>query len=196
MGGIETVYLKDFLQGGDWYRMNTVFKFGLQELGAASTWLRRSALCDCATITREAASRCRVFARFGAPCRLAHLPSFRHSEPAASALPRAPPGRTLDGEAFLRTATLSDESGAVELFRYDYEAVLWLRESVPTPETIVEASIGPYRSGGRISMFTGLPTLVGWDSHESNSAIRAGQREEHAESAYFTTRPTRSTRYV
>ncbi len=43
-----------------------------------------------------------------------------------------------------------------------------MRESVATPETIVEASIGPYRgNGGRISMFTGLPTLVGWDSHES-----------------------------
>ena len=30
LGGIELVYLADFLQGTEWYRMNTMFKFGIQ----------------------------------------------------------------------------------------------------------------------------------------------------------------------
>ncbi|MDQ3856233.1 MAG: hypothetical protein M3281_07565, partial [Chloroflexota bacterium] len=55
-----------------------------------------------------------------------------------------------------------------EQYRYDYDAILWLRQNVRTPETIVEAGIGPYRgNGGRISMFTGLPAVVGWDNHEA-----------------------------
>ena len=30
LAGTQVVYLKDFLQGGDWYRMNTLFKFFIQ----------------------------------------------------------------------------------------------------------------------------------------------------------------------
>jgi len=30
LAGTQIVYLKDFLQGGDWYRMNTLFKFFIQ----------------------------------------------------------------------------------------------------------------------------------------------------------------------
>jgi uncharacterized membrane protein len=30
LAGTQVIYLKDFLQGGDWYRMNTVFKFFIQ----------------------------------------------------------------------------------------------------------------------------------------------------------------------
>jgi uncharacterized membrane protein len=29
VAGTELVYLRDFLQGGDWYRMNTLFKFSV-----------------------------------------------------------------------------------------------------------------------------------------------------------------------
>ncbi len=40
LGGIELIYLRDFLDGGDWSRMNTVFKFGMPAwilLGLASS---------------------------------------------------------------------------------------------------------------------------------------------------------------
>src|SRR5690606_21483545 len=30
LAGTQVIYLKDFLQGGDWYRMNTLFKFFIQ----------------------------------------------------------------------------------------------------------------------------------------------------------------------
>ena len=29
VAGIEIVYLRDFLEGSDWYRMNTLFKFSI-----------------------------------------------------------------------------------------------------------------------------------------------------------------------
>lgn len=165
--GIELLYLKDFLAGGDAYRMNTVFKFGLQSwvllalgcAGLAHTWIssttgRRRALP--AVLLVLALSIGLVYPVYGTGQRLRQR------------FPVPPPGLTLDGEAYMRTATLANETGRVEQLRYDYDAILWLRRSVPRPETLVEASIGPYRgNGSRVSSFTGLPAVVGWDNHES-----------------------------
>jgi YYY domain-containing protein len=49
----------------------------------------------------------------------------------------------------------------------DYEAITWLNAHVSGSPVILEASCGPYQWYGRVSIYTGLPSVVGWDSHES-----------------------------
>ena len=79
-------------------------------------------------------------------------------------------GNTLDGLAFVR----SQDPG-------EYEAIQWLRDEAPWGR-IVEA-VGPsYSDFGRISSATGLPTVLGWQGHESQwrggSAAFAGRAQD------------------
>ncbi len=47
----------------------------------------------------------------------------------------------------------------------EYRAVEWLRRSVPGTPVLLEAQGPSYQDFGRISMLTGLPTVLGWDYH-------------------------------
>jgi len=67
-------------------------------------------------------------------------------------------GNSLDGFAYYKSYN-----------RGDYEAINWLNSHVQGNPVIVEAygpSGGDYSDYGRISVFTGLPTLMGWVGHE------------------------------
>lgn len=63
---------------------------------------------------------------------------------------------TLDGLAWLRESNPSD-----------YAAIEWLRANAPRGAVIAEAPGAEYSYGNRISMATGLPTVLGWAGHES-----------------------------
>lgn len=79
---------------------------------------------------------------------------------------------TLDGMEFMRYAQ-HWEGGLipgefVQLIN-DYNAIRWLQDNVQGSPVIMEAqSLGSlYRWGGRISIHTGLPSVVGWDHHQT-----------------------------
>ncbi|MBI3287093.1 MAG: hypothetical protein HYZ68_03500, partial [Chloroflexi bacterium] len=61
----------------------------------------------------------------------------------------------LDGMAFLGAARPDD-----------YEAIQWLRANLDGAPVILEATGGEYSEYGRVSAYTGLPTLLGWYGHE------------------------------
>ncbi len=66
--------------------------------------------------------------------------------------------RTLDGTAYMAT----DPSN-----RGDAQAIAWLNANVSGDPVIVEgAQYLEYTHYGRVSAFTGLPTLLGWGGHE------------------------------
>ena len=50
---------------------------------------------------------------------------------------------------------------------HDLDAIHWLRRAVDGTPVILEANLPDYQWGGRISTFTGLPTVLGWSFHES-----------------------------
>lgn len=62
--------------------------------------------------------------------------------------------RTLDGAAYLDSISSGDAL-----------AISWLNHTVQKTPTIVEAWGPSYREYSRISMHTGLPTLIGWEHH-------------------------------
>ncbi len=48
----------------------------------------------------------------------------------------------------------------------DYKAILWLNKNVKGAKVITEAYGASYSNYNRISAFTGLPTIIGWQTHE------------------------------
>jgi uncharacterized membrane protein len=74
---------------------------------------------------------------------------------------------TLDGMAFMQVTEYQDSGQNVPL-HYDYEALEWMRRNISGSPVIAEAhSSNPYRAiSSRVAMFTGLPSIIGWDWHQ------------------------------
>ena len=74
---------------------------------------------------------------------------------------------TLDGMAFMEVTSYND-GGEVVSLNPDYQALMWMQRNVEGTPVVAEANDRTaYRSiGNRVSMYTGLPTIVGWDWHQ------------------------------
>ena len=72
---------------------------------------------------------------------------------------------TLDGTAYMEQAAHREKEQAIEL-KWDREAINWLQENVEGSPAILEAHTEQYRWGGRMSIYTGLPTVLGWPWHQ------------------------------
>ncbi len=190
--GCEVVYLRDFLQGGDYRRMNTIFKFYIQAwvllsvAGAAALpqlrtyvrGLRWRRLWQGVFLALFLASS--IYTIFGTQARV------RDRFPGAR-----PPLGTLDGLAFMTVGryTWLDESNPIEL-RYDYEAIQWFLANVGGTPVVAEAPLPYYREGGlRVASYTGLPTLVGAHQNEQRYGWMVAQREAEARSLYESIDP-------
>ncbi len=64
---------------------------------------------------------------------------------------------SLDGLSYLQTDPANPG---------DYTAIRWLNTNVQGDPVIIESVGNDYSNWGRISVFTGLPTLMGWVGHE------------------------------
>ncbi len=49
----------------------------------------------------------------------------------------------------------------------DAQAITWMNRNIGGAPVIAEASSDPYQWFGRVSIYTGLPAVLGWSSHES-----------------------------
>ncbi len=82
---------------------------------------------------------------------------------------------TLDGTAYMQTSIYMDDGRPVEL-KWDQQAMEWLRQNVHGIPTIAEANTPLYRWGSRVSIYTGLPSIIGWDWHQKQQrSILPGQ---------------------
>ncbi len=155
---------------GDIDRMNTVFKFYLQvwvllALAAAymlwRLWHGRSGSLDSLPIGKKIWLMClaalvvcvSVYPALGTPDRLGVR--FDRTIPL-----------TLDGMAYMRNGEkYSDPRGSIDLTA-DYEAIRWIQENVKGSPVMLEGVTPTYRWGGRVSIYTGLPTIAGWEWHQ------------------------------
>lgn len=161
------------VMAGDAGRMNTVFKFYLQAwvlLSIAAATAVAVLVNDWRHATRPPGAR----AEFGRTVWvvisgwllvasavypvLATWARWRDRLPSDA-------GFTVDGEAFMRTADIVESATRFPLAA-DLEAIDWLRTSIGGTPVIAEAQLPEYHWGARISVHTGLPTILGWQYHQ------------------------------
>src|SRR5207244_10792785 len=92
-------------------------------------------------------------------------------------------------------AKSSDDGAALNL-PADAKAIRWMQDNVVGTPVVLEGRSPVYRWGSRISIYTGLPTILGWDVHQGQQ--RAGytsaiqERITDVERAYGTLNPQQS----
>jgi YYY domain-containing protein len=169
----EVVYLRDAFDGGPFYRMNTVFKFGyhgclLLGLAAAcvlpwaGSWLPRRVWPTWAGLTAVVLLLGAVYPYAGT---YARKDAFRNAP-------------TLDGLGWLRDRAPGD-----------VEAITWLREHTPGTAVVLEGVGDDYSAFGhaRISTFTGRPAVMGWAGHELQWSHDPGTRVQDVKTLYTST---------
>ncbi len=174
--GPEFVYLRDnFGQ-----RLNTIFKFYYATWIA---WAIASAYAVHVIISRRnAVSRVAfpailtVFVLAGMVYPALSLPTKTGNFTRAEGEP--PP--TLDGIDYIRQQNPGD-----------YAGIEWLIHNAKPGAVVLEAVGGPYSYYARVSMATGLPTILGWPNHEAqwrgaHYGELAGTREQDVREIYNT----------
>jgi YYY domain-containing protein len=169
----ELVYLRDAFDGGALFRMNTVFKAGYQAflllalaaacvLPWAAAWLPRPAWQGWAAVAAVLLLLGLVYPYAGSYARtggFANAPS-------------------LDGLKWLAVRSPGDP-GAID----------WIRAHTPGDAVVLEAFGDDYSAfgHGRISTFTGRPTVMGWAGHELQWDHNPGTRGNDVKAMYEAT---------
>ena len=194
LAGIEVFYLRDFLDGSDWRRMNTVFKFSLQ------VWVLLSLVAGAALPSlwhhvRTWGQAAAVLWRGGLALLLAASLVYPVMALPVRVNERCPgaeaPRGTLDGTAYMRAAQYAwpDAEHIIDM-SYDRAAIAWLWDNVTGVPVLAEGPLGFYREGGlRVSSYTGLPTLLGAHQWEQRPSEQVALRQRDAEAVYNTTDP-------
>jgi len=91
----------------------------------------------------------------------------------------------IDGSAYMNEAVQYENGKPLQL-KYDKEAIDWLNRNISGSPVIVEGLTPLYQWGNRVSIYTGLPAVIGWDWHEtqqrtSDSQYIAQRRQQVAE---------------
>jgi uncharacterized membrane protein len=197
-----TLFVELFVLQGDIGRMNTVFKFYLQAwsflgISAAASLFWFLEIVD--------AWKPRWSNAWGVAAAALVIGASLYPMTAGLAkirdrmVPSAPRG--LDGMAYMQTATYAETWGTMELGA-DYKAIRWLQEHVIGSPVIVEANNrGLYRWGSRMTIYTGLPGVVGWEWHQQQQrAVLPGtvvtNRILEIEEFYRTTDPEEARAFL
>ncbi len=201
-GGVDVFTVKD-----DIGRMNTVFKFYLQAwwlLALASgyfLWLMWSAgrfSLRSLSIPRGAwmtgvavlAVGVMVYPVLGTNVRIRDR--FDTSETG------------LNGTSYMQTTVHfeRDQAGnATPLtLANDLQAIEWLQQNVEGSPVIVEGLTDLYRWGGRVSIYTGLPAVIGWDWHQRqqrvNYAWAVTERRQRVDNFFRTASPQQAAQFL
>ncbi len=172
-GLVLTLMVEVIVLVGDIGRMNTVFKFYLQ------VWTFFS-ICAAAGLgwLLTALPRWRPQWRLSWEVALMLLALGAALYPvtaaAAKVRDRMTEGvpHTLDGMEFMKYSHYQDEWGDMDLGQ-DYLAIRWLQDHVQGSPVIVEANLrNLYRWGSRMSIYTGLPGVVGWEWHQQQQRAK------------------------
>jgi len=208
LAGTQVVYLRDFLQGGEWYRMNTLFKFFSQVwvlLGLATAialprmWSGVTGRGQTGREENQKQGRAPQSTSVGRLIGITWAAAFWLLLVASLAFTfLGTPARlsqrmigwrpefgTINGMDYMRQGsyTWPDDSNRIEL-EYDWQAIRWLLDNVRGSLVVVETSEADYYRAGasRVSSMTGFSGLRGMHASEQRSGEIVSAREaQHRE---------------
>jgi YYY domain-containing protein len=188
--GVELITLK-----GDIGRMNTVFKFYLPAWlflaiasGAllavlarrlwGSPWLNGGGRRVTAVAVGILIAATLIYPLKGTPAKLQHR-----------FLPLPP---SVDGMEYMAQARYEDNSKDLQL-PDDFEAINWMLDNIQGSPVIVEGLAPLYHWRSRVSIYTGLPAVLGWDWHQKQQrgdfAYMIDDRVRDVDQIFKTTSP-------
>jgi YYY domain-containing protein len=175
-GAALTLLVEVVVSVGDIGRMNTVFKFYLQVwemfgiAGAAALYWLLSAGPSWRPPVRQVWGIAFWALAFSAALYpvVASIAKIRDRWQ-----PDAP--HSLDGMEYMPYVTYHD-IGSTTLTE-DAAAIHWLQEQVRGTPVIVEAHVPEYRWGSRMTIYTGLPSVLGWNWHQRQQRVLGGDME-------------------
>ncbi|MCB0194668.1 MAG: glycosyltransferase family 39 protein [Anaerolineae bacterium] len=201
--GVEFFFLRDFLGGGAYYRMNTLFKFFIQVWvifgivagvvlpqvwNASMQWsIPKAVVWRGAVLILLVAGL--VYPIFGTRTRVDdRFPGDQNR----------PPIGTLNGLAYMTAGTFEWPAGNPINLSYDYEAIRWLQDNVEGTPILAEAKIGYYREGGmRVAAYTGLPSILGGlHQNEQRYPSQIGDRDWVVNDLWNTLDPNRALELI
>ncbi len=182
--GVEFFFLRDFLGGAEYFRMNTLFKFYIQVWVMVALvsgvvlprlWLWSEHWPLPGLLLWRAVLAVLLFAVLIYPI----LGTRTRVDDRFPGDANRPPIGTLDGLAYMTVGVFEWPAGSPIQLRYDYEAIRWLQDNVPGTPIIAEAKVGYYREGGmRVAAYTGLPSILGGlHQNEQRYAWQVGDRD-------------------
>lgn len=201
-GLLLTLMVEIIVLVGDIGRMNTVFKFYLQVwtffsliAAAALGWLWL------ALPTWKPSWR--SFFQFSMLVLLSGAALYPLMAGMAKIKDRMAPAapHTLDSMAYMEYATYGERWGEMDLSQ-DYDAIQWLLYNVQGSPVIVEANLRDlYRWGSRMSVYTGLPGVTGWEWHQQQQrnvlpANWVSERIAEIDEFYLTTDDAVAQRFL
>jgi uncharacterized membrane protein len=105
---------------------------------------------------------------------------------------------TLDGMAYMEFSSFN-ENGVLFELADDFHMIRWLQEHVDGAPAIIEAqSSREYLWGGRVAIYTGMPTVLGWRFHQTQQrtlkdmTTLVNQRRSNINAFYTTTDVTQT----
>jgi YYY domain-containing protein len=175
---------------GDVGRMNTVFKFYLQAWVLLSLAAGPAVVWAIGRLTRGRdvlAGWGRVWLGLLVVLAVAAAVYPLRATPTKLALRFNDLPPTLDGATFMAHARYADEGRDLRL-QDDASGIRWMLEHVVGSPVVLEGNAPLYHWGSRFSMFTGLPTVLGWDWHQKQQRwgyqAQVEQRQREVRAAY------------
>jgi YYY domain-containing protein len=159
--GVELIVLR-----GDLSRMNTVFKFYLQAwiYFAVAAGIALGCLAGELALWKKLIRRVWLGALgllvAGALLYTVEGAYYKMVDRMSDTAPR-----TLDGMTYMQYSSYWDNADMK--LQEDYLAIRWMQENVQGSPVIVEAHTVEYQWGNRFTIYTGLPSVIGWRWHQS-----------------------------
>ena len=152
---------------GDIGRMNTVFKFYLQAwtcLAISSSWYLSQLIMTIKNCKKNNVILGWITMILLLSMSVILFPIIASADKITDRISHTVP-ITLDGMEYMRYSSYTENNQVMDLIQ-DYELIRWMQDNIKGTPIIIEANTPEYRWGNRITIYTGLPGVIGWNWHQ------------------------------